>query len=137
MAVDSETSGMREPVPALSRARSSSRVDAYRAGCVNVADAVRQAAAFGEPEVAGAVLLVAAVGAPADLPSAGMPALAPAGSIDRLAVPAAELAKPDRARSRRNPCPRGGSIADTIRARVSGARAAFPGAGMLTAAWMK
>jgi hypothetical protein len=47
----------------------------------------------GTAELAGAVLLTAAVGAPADLPPAGMPALAPAGSMDRPALPVAEPGK--------------------------------------------
>lgn len=47
----------------------------------------------GTAELAGAVLLVAAVGAPGDLPPAGMPALAPAGSLDRPTLPVAEPGK--------------------------------------------
>src|SRR5215470_8152167 len=48
---------------------------------------------LGTAELADAVLLLAAVSAPVGLPSTGMHAQAPAGSMDRPAVPVAELDK--------------------------------------------
>ncbi|MGD0703918.1 MAG: Clp protease N-terminal domain-containing protein [Trebonia sp.] len=56
-------------------------------------DVLRALALAGLDRAAVRRAALTAVGAPADLPAAGMPPLAPAGSMDRPALPVAELDK--------------------------------------------